>query len=262
MVNQLASLNMTEPTAQFWSHLGANYASSEVHKNGPSLVKVLSLARPQATDICLDVGTGTGHTAAALAPYVKEVTGLDPAAGMLEAAQATYRYLTNLSFVQATSEQTGFADNTFDIITARHTLHHHPNISRTLAELRQVLKPGGRLIIVDEITPNDSVADWYHQLEVTRDPTHHRAYTMTEWQAFIAQAGLNWIVGDSQTCYSLDVASWIERMKPSSQQAEAVRELFRTAPDSARHTFDICYEQGEAVRFAMPMALLLAVKPD
>jgi SAM-dependent methyltransferase len=260
MVNQLASLNMAETTAQFWSHLGANYASSEVHKSGPSLAKVLSLARPQVADHCLDVGTGTGHTAAALAPYVKEVVGLDPAAGMLEAARVTYGHLTNLGFVQATSEQTGFADNTFDIITARHTLHHHPDISKTLAELGRVLKAGGRLVIVDEITPNDSVADWYHQLEVTRDPTHHRAYTMAEWQVFIARAGLSWIVGDSQTCYSIDVASWIERMKPSTQQAEAVRELFRTAPDSARRTFDIRYEQGEAVRFTMPMMVMLATK--
>jgi SAM-dependent methyltransferase len=249
-----------QKTATAWSNLGDNYAASNVHKFGPSLPKLLALARPNSNDICLDVGTGTGHTAANLAAFAKKVYGLDIAEGMLKAARESYGHLENLEFVTGSSEQTGFPDNTFDIITARHTLHHHPSMPRTLTELKRVLKPNGRLIIVDEITPSESVNTWYHALEVARDPTHGRAYYVSEWQTFIREAGLNWLVGDTDTVYSLDAESWIARMKPSDKQAESVRQLFRDASLEAKEVFNIVYKDGNAITFDMPMLVVLAIK--
>lgn len=251
-----------QQVADAWSKLGANYAESAPHKFGPSLPKLLALARPVAEDICLDVGTGTGHTAAQLACFAKKVYGLDPAAGMRKAAQDTHGGLANLEFVDGTSEDTGFAAGTFDIVTARHTLHHHPSMSKTLAELKRVLKRGGRLVIVDEITPSPEVEGWFHALEVTRDPTHGRAYFMSEWRVFIKDAGLKWIVGDAGTVYTLNVESWLTRMNLDREQIENVRQLFRDADTAAREIFNIVYEKGDAVSFDMPMALILAVKPE
>ncbi len=250
-----------EKIAASWSRLGQNYASSSPHKHGLSLPKLIALARPQATDICLDIGTGTGHTAAALAEHAKYVYGLDPAEGMRQAAQEAYGHFKNIKFIDGTSEQTGFEDNSFDIITARHTLHHHPNIQKTILELHRVLKPTGRLVIVDEVTPSEAVNDWYHQLEVTRDPTHLRAYYLSEWQTFIKESGLNWIAGDSETRYPSNAESWIIRQNPSPEQAEKVRKLFRNAPEIAKQTFKINYKNGNAETFEMPMAIILATKP-
>ena len=181
---------------------------------------------------------------------------------MRQAAQDAYGHLDNLELVPGTSEDTGFPDDTFDIVTARHTLHHHPSMPKTLAEIRRILKPGGRLVIVDEITPSAEVDDWYHKLEVTRDPTHGRAYFLNEWRTFIRDAGLTWIVGDADTTYTLEVEPWITRMKPTPEQAEKVRQLFRDADTTARDTFNIVYADGDAVTFDMPMALILAVKPE
>lgn len=254
--------NSIQQTAEAWSKLGENYAASNVHKFGPSLPKLLALARPNNHDVCLDVGTGTGHTAANLALFAKKVYGLDIAEGMLKAAKESYGHVENLEFVTGTSEQIGFSDNTFDIITARHTLHHHPNIPKTMLELNRVLKPGGRLVIVDEITPSESVNDWYHALEVARDPTHGRAYYVSEWQGFLRAAGLTWIVGDTQTAYSLDAERWIARNKPTPEQAEKVRQLFREASPEAKEIFNIDYQDGNAKTFDMPILVVLATKPS
>ena len=247
-------------TTQTWSARGADYAASEPHKFGPSLPKLLELARPLRTDVCLDVGTGTGHTAAALAPFVRKVYGLDPAEGMLAAARETYGGVDKLEFTPGTGDDTGFPDDTFDLVTARHTLHHHANVQSTLAEIRRVLKPGGRFVMVDEVTPNGELEAWYHALERARDPTHVRAYLMDEWRAFVREAGLEWVVGDARTVYTLDVESWIGRMKPTEEAAEAVRGLFREADEGARALLNIVYQNNTAVSFDMPMALILAVK--
>jgi ubiquinone/menaquinone biosynthesis C-methylase UbiE len=245
-----------------WTERGARYAASEVHKFGPSLPKLLALARPCATDICLDVGAGSGHTAAGLARFGGKVYGLDPAEGMLEAARESYGGLENLEFVSGTGEATGFPAATFDIVTARHTLHHHADVKATLSEVARVLKPGGRFALVDEITPSAEVEVWYHALETTRDPTHVRAYTLAEWRAFIKGAGLMWVVGDAETVYELKAESWIERVSSSPAQTEAVRQLFRDADENARRVFNIRCEGQNAAFFDMPMALILAVKQE
>jgi ubiquinone/menaquinone biosynthesis C-methylase UbiE len=243
--------------ADAWSARGHAYALSEVHRAGPSLAKLLTLLRPQATDICLDVGTGAGHTAAALAPYVHNVTGLDPAEGMLEAARSTY---PDITFVTGSSDALPFEADTFDLMTARHTLHHHASVPAFLAEAQRTLKPGGRLGIVDEITPSAEVDDWYDRLERLRDPTHNRAYTMLEWQTFIADSGLTWVCGDSLTHLRLNVAEWINRTTPADN-LETVWQMFQDAPEAAQLAFSIAYKDGTATTFDMPLGIILIGKP-
>ena len=251
-----------------WSARGSSYATSELHKRGPSLEKLLALARPNVADTCLDLGTGTGHTAAALAEHAAQVIGLDVSTGMLRAARELYRR-PNLEFIQAPAQETGLPGASFDIITARHTLHHHPDLAATLAEAARLLKPGGRLVIADEVTPdaavNDTVDDtvdaWYDALERTRDHTHVRAYTVGEWQTFIAGSGLSWIVGDSRTRYPIDIKSWLGRMNLDEQMIGAAYDLLASADAHAKDVFEIEYGGPKAVRFQLPVALILAVKP-
>ncbi len=245
-----------------WSARGTAYAASAVHKSGPSLVKLLALVRPHPGDNCLDLGTGAGHTAAALAARAEHVVGLDVSPGMVTAAQKAYGVVSNLEFVVAPAHDTGLSPD-FDLITARHTLHHHTDPAATLREAARLLRPGGRLVVADEVTPDssDSGLDaWYDAVERARDPTHVRAYTMDEWRAFVAGAGLTWIVGDSDTRYDIDVASWLERMNPDAETTSAVYTLFDAADVSTRDVFSIEYSGGRAVRFQLPVALILAVK--
>ncbi len=246
-----------------WSGRGASYAVSGVHRAGPSLEPLIALARPQPGDRCVDLGTGTGHTAARLlAEGVTEVVGIDPAEGMLEAARRSYGHLSGLRLVRAGGDATGLPGASFDVVTARHTLHHHSDPLATLHEVARLLRPGGRFVMVDEITPDPRVDAWLDAVSRARDATHVRAYRMDEWRGMLAEAGLHWVVGDSQTRYRMDTGTWIERMAlPPAGEAE-VRRLFREAGPAERELFEIeVDETGEAVRFALPMALVLAVLP-
>lgn len=244
-----------------WAGRGHAYAASAVHVDGPSLPRLLELARPTLEDRCLDIGTGTGHTAARLAPLAGEVIALDPEPDMLDSARERYGHLPNVRFLQAPGHETGLQDGTVDLVTARHTLHHHRDVAATLREVARVLRPGGRFVLVDEVTPDPAVDAWFDALERARDETHVRAYTVEEWRAMLAAAGLRWIEGDADVRYHQQVDTWIGLMHLGPGREGRLRRLFRRAGARERRLFDITYADGEAVRFALPMAVVLAVRP-
>src|SRR5437773_7049343 len=70
-----------------FSKVAANYSKSTFHTSSARLQEVLDLARPKRGDLALDVATGTGNTAFALAPYVRRVIGLDVTRAMLAEAR-------------------------------------------------------------------------------------------------------------------------------------------------------------------------------
>src|ERR1700720_1557081 len=75
-----------DPRARF-GPVAANYSRSTFHASADRLQEVVDLANPLRGDLVLDVATGTGNTALALAPHVRRVIGLDLTREMLDVAQ-------------------------------------------------------------------------------------------------------------------------------------------------------------------------------
>jgi demethylmenaquinone methyltransferase/2-methoxy-6-polyprenyl-1,4-benzoquinol methylase len=113
----------------------------------------------------LDAATGTGAVAFALVRAVPtaEVTGLDFCAPMIEAAQANAAARSGIArgipitptFVVGDILALPYPDEHFDAVTISFGLRNVGDILRALAEMRRVLKPGGRLVCL-ELTPVQS----------------------------------------------------------------------------------------------------------
>jgi SAM-dependent methyltransferase len=101
-----------------------------------------------------DLGCGTGHVAAALAPYVANVIAVDRSGEMLQAAKRRVRDLPNVTVKRGELESLPIADQELDAATLLLVLHHLPDPAAALAEAARVLKPGGRLVIADML-PHD-----------------------------------------------------------------------------------------------------------
>lgn len=101
----------------------------------------------------LDVGCGTGRFALEILRRHPDawVVGLDLSARMLEVASANCRsYLGDrLELVPGNSASLPFPDQAFDAVTCSHSFHHYPEQGRVVAEMHRVLRPGGRLVLVD-----------------------------------------------------------------------------------------------------------------
>jgi ubiquinone/menaquinone biosynthesis C-methylase UbiE len=122
---------------------------------GPShraLIRRLREALGDRPARILDVGCGTGVFASrlrAVLPRV-EVYGVDLVAEMLKKGQSRWRlHRGHVLPIQGDSERLPFASGTFDIVTCANSFHHYPRQDRAIAEMGRVLRPGGRLLVID-----------------------------------------------------------------------------------------------------------------
>jgi ubiquinone/menaquinone biosynthesis C-methylase UbiE len=147
--------------------------------------EVREFVEPSGNERALDVGTGAGALAFALAPLVREVVGIDPVPELLELAKA--RSLPNTSFVEGDGTELPFPDGSFDLAGTHRTLHHVARPDRVVAELARVTRRGGHVLVVDQLAPDDPAeAAALHEFETARDPSHERLLTDAELRALFA----------------------------------------------------------------------------
>jgi ArsR family transcriptional regulator len=96
-----------------------------------------------------DLGCGTGAVVEALAPHVSRVIGVDASEDMLAAARLRAADLPNAELRAGALEALPLADRSLDAAVLMLVLHHLPAPLAALAEARRVLRPGGRLLVID-----------------------------------------------------------------------------------------------------------------
>jgi demethylmenaquinone methyltransferase/2-methoxy-6-polyprenyl-1,4-benzoquinol methylase len=107
----------------------------------------------------LDVGVGTGLVAiqeCLLTGDAALVTGVDPSPGMMAASKLPKAML----LIEGRAESLPFPDNHFDFLSMGYALRHISDLSVAFAEFERVLKPGGRLCILEITKPQNRVGQW------------------------------------------------------------------------------------------------------
>lgn len=105
---------------------------------------------PKPGERVLDIAAGTGTSSAALAKSGAEVIALDFSAGMVEEGRRRH---PDLTFVQGDAEKLPFGDAEFDAVTISFGLRNVQRPQVAIAEMRRVLKPGGRVVICEFSRP-------------------------------------------------------------------------------------------------------------
>jgi ubiquinone/menaquinone biosynthesis C-methylase UbiE len=252
-----------EKLQQVQSNFGAaaaDYVTSKVHASGQDLTWVVETAALTGTERVLDVATGAGHTAFALAPYAAEVVALDITKEMLAVAQKTAveRHLDNVRFQEGDAQQLPCDDASFDVVTCRHAPHHFPHVQRAVREWARVLKPGGKLVLVDSISPEEPEIDTFlNEIEMLRDPSHVRNQRLSEWVKLLNEAGLT-VNSTREFGLFLDIPSWTQRMRTPAESVVTIERLFRAATPAIRTRLHI-EEKEEAFGFTLPTGLIAAV---
>ncbi len=114
---------------------------------------------PRASLAALDCGCGTGFLSLEMAGRGHRVTGVDFAAAMLaEARRKAAMQGLDIRFEEADAEQLPFPPGSFDLAISRHVLWTLPHPIAALDEWLRVLRPGGRLVVIDGAQYDDTTA--------------------------------------------------------------------------------------------------------
>lgn len=114
---------------------------------------------PRAGEIVVDLAGGTGDIARLLAGQGRDVVVCDPSQAMMDVGRQ--RCPSGVRFVEGTAEAMPFADNSVDVLTIAFGLRNVTSLAAALAEIRRVLKPGGRFLCLEFSRPWAPIRPFY-----------------------------------------------------------------------------------------------------
>lgn len=139
----------------------------------------------------LDVACGTGEFEPLLLAENpnQSIVGVDISEEMLEIARSKCHHHRHVSFQTASATSLPFADSTFDVVICANAFHYFDRPENALLEMRRVLTPQGRVVILD----------WCKDYLLCRlcdlilpifDPAYQQCYTQKEFHCLLGNAGL------------------------------------------------------------------------
>ena len=248
--------------SQFGRLAGA-YGASKTHAQAGALASAAPMLSDRRYRTAMDIGAGPGFTAFAVADRCDRVIATDVTPEMLEQARSlrAERGAPQTELVLAAAESLPCRDGSLDLITCRTAAHHFLNVAAWLNEVCRALAPGGELILIDTVSPDDAeAAEWMHRIEVWRDPSHARNLIGAEWLSAIERAGLR-VVETAASRVDLEYPDWTERAGMPEEEAARLGEALLDAPAAAAEAFGITPGTDGLIAFYWPILSVKAVKP-
>ncbi len=247
---------------QFGEHAD-DYYRSKYHSQGGDLNKLVELASPETHETALDMATGAGHTAFAVAKRAGRVIASDLTAPMIQRARkaAHDEGITNVEFLLCDAHAIPYSDETLDIVTCRAAPHHFKDVRLFVREAWRVTRPGGRMVVIDGAAPEDpGLHEYLDHLEVVRDPSHNRRLSLSEWRDAFRDAGFQLDVSYLEDdIYDFD--DWVIRSGVTPKTRGLLEGMIIDATPEQHRYFRFDIQDGKVISLRNDRAVVLGRKP-
>lgn len=228
-----------------------------------ALAERLEFTAFRRDDTVLDVACGPGAFVLAAATRVQFARGVDLTAEMLRQARALQAKLgvTNAAFDLGEAERLPYGDASFDVVSCQFAFHHLLRPETVLAEMNRVTKPGGRVLVVDSVGPDDLAArDLHNHIERLRDPSHTLTLNLSDFRRLFSDQKLSVekqrVLGRPRSFNKWMLRAGHDRSDPSYQ---SVRRLVEEAIPGDRAGFSASID-GDDLRIVHLEGLFLLRK--
>jgi ubiquinone/menaquinone biosynthesis C-methylase UbiE len=216
--------------------------------------------------LAIDVACGPGTFTRPFASRVHRAVGVDLTPAMIEKAraEAARAGITNIEFIRGDIYALPFADGIASIVACGYAFHHMQEPAQALAEMARVLRPGGRVAIVDFIVPEGPGGAIQNNIERLRDPSHTNAQTVPQFRSLIQDAGLR-PLSEEVRPHWYDFDLWMRNAGSLPGDADYVhvrRMMEEIMVDDASGLKPRYSEKTGNLEFLHTVLLLVAEKPE
>ena len=232
---------MSQDPRETFSRSAERYLESTDHQTGPDLELIKEIAKRSMPGVTLDVATGAGHALRAAAPFSAQCLAQDLT---LEMLRVTRKHLASVgikhvSCFQSMADSLPIRDGSVDLALCRIACHHFPSIPGFLREVHRVMDPGGTLIIIDSLAPDNGEAhEFINRVERIRDPSHIGSLSVMEWRKQLKGAGLR-VEDEREFQRRHPFTEWVDRVGLEGAGRWALEKEFREAPEKLKRQFRI-----------------------
>jgi ubiquinone/menaquinone biosynthesis C-methylase UbiE len=238
----------------FWEKRAQYYDNLEWVNHGSYLDAFIKAGKFNKSDVVLDVGTGTGIIAHAVAPLVKSVIGLDKSQKMLEQSN----WQGNMYFINWNLLSPLFADGVIDKVTARHVFHHiFEDTQKAMSECYRVLKKGGRMIFSEGVPPSPDVKNDY--IEIFKLKEKRLTFMEEDLFALMEVAGFKNIQTEIFRLRRMSVKNWLINSGLPQANQDKIFNLHINAGDYFKEAYNMIEVDGDCF-IDMKMAILTGEK--
>lgn len=237
-----------------WQRRSELYDRLEWTKNQSYLDDFVRAGDFKKTDIVLDVGTGTGIVARAVAPLVSQVVGLDKSQAMLEHSN----WQGNMYFVKRDILAPLFKDEVFDKVSARHVFHHILlDTQQAMNECYRVLKKGGQMIFSEGVPPSLEVKPDY--IEIFRLKEKRLTFMEEDLIALMHRARFRDIQVNITWLRKMSVKNWLTNSSLPQSIQDKIFDLHINAKDYFKRAYSMTEANADCF-IDMKMAILVGTK--
>ncbi|MFO8009982.1 MAG: methyltransferase domain-containing protein [Dehalococcoidia bacterium] len=236
-----------------------DYATSSLLVDKRNLEMVIKMARITEGERILDVATGTGFMAGALAGAGAEVVATDFTREMLVEARSSLEERSNVYYALADADNLPFAGESFDAVTCRVSVHHFVNPYKAVAEMTRVCGDGGRVVIMDVISSEDDAkSELQNRMGKMRDPSEVRQWKLSELERMLTSAGMK-IEQVERWAHIMAFEEWIRLGGTDESTAIELRQLMMDSINMDRTGFSPELREGE-LYFTWTTGIIVAGK--
>ncbi|MDO4300995.1 MAG: class I SAM-dependent methyltransferase [Clostridia bacterium] len=222
---------------------------------------IVEKTAPQKTDTVLEAAAGTGVCGRSFSPYVRHITCLDATSAMLEIGkkECEKEGIGNITFIKGYAEDLPFLDKSFDIVISRLAFHHFTDADGIFKEMERVLKPNGKLVLVDMISDDETLRNEVDRIEKIRDFSHVRNLSLSEMHNLYTKNNLT-LEFQEQTDIPVSLEAWMELTETPKESREEIRNLMSADLDKKYITGFFPYLKDNDIYFKQHWILNIGKK--
>lgn len=216
---------------------------------------------PRSTDRVLEAAAGTCACGRSVAPFVQSVVCLDATPAMLEVGrkEAKKAGIDTMQFVTGLVEEIPFADGHFDLVLTRLAFHHFTEIERPFAEMNRVLKPGGKLVIIDMEAATHELREMEDQIETMRDPSHVKNLSKEEFVYLFKKHDYT-IIKEESTTIPVSLDAWLALTDTPDQIRRKIIALMEEEIRGGNSTGFAPYLKNDDIYFEQRWLMMIGLK--